>query len=187
MVKVWNDDEWIQRFQAGDTKAFEAIIDQYKAYVFAIVLRFLKDPEDIQDVAQEVFFQLYTALPNYQPDHLKAWIGKISVNKAIDWKRKQAKYDLHDGAADLAKLADKHMDIPDQVLIQRERDFNIRALYKTLPPPYSRVVIKYHFEDKSYQQIAREEGISVKTVESRLYRAKKLMKERWKEGKNEAF
>jgi len=187
VVKVWNDDEWIQRFIVGDTQAFEAIIDQYKAYVFAIVLRFVKDPEDVQDIAQDVFLQIYRSLSDYQPDHLKAWIGKISANKAIDWKRRQAKYEFEDGQIDLANLADNRLASPDQVLIQQEREFNIRSLYSTLPTQYSRTVIKYHFEGKSYQQIAREEGISVKTVESRLYRARKLMRDRWKEGKNEAF
>ena len=187
MVKVWNDDEWIHRFQIGDTKAFEAIIDQYKSYVFAIILRFVKDPEDVQDIAQDVFLQLYRSLPEYQPDHLKAWIGKISANKAIDWKRRQAKHELEDGEIDLANLADKRWASPDQVLIQQERELNIRSLYRALPSHYSSIVFKYHFEEKSYQQIAREEGISVKTVESRLYRARKLMRDRWKEGKNEAF
>jgi RNA polymerase sigma factor (sigma-70 family) len=187
VVKVWNDKEWIQRFLTGDTKAFEDFINNYKAYVFAIILRFIKDPEDVQDIAQDVFLQLYRSLPDYQPDHLKAWIGKITANKAIDWKRRQVKYELENGEIDLSHIADDRRASPDQVLIQQEREFNIRALYSTLPAQYSRIVIKYHFEDKSYQQIAREEGISVKTVESRLYSARKLMRDRWKEGKNGAF
>jgi len=118
---------------------------------------------------------------------LKAWIGKITVNKAIDWKRRQAKYILEDRETELDRIVDDRLISPDRQVIQHERAINIKKLCRTLPPRYSSIVIKYHFEEKSYQQIAREEGISLKTVESRLYRARKMMRERWKEGENEAF
>jgi len=134
-----------------------------------------------------VFLQLYRSLPDYQLDNLKAWIGKITVNKAIDWKRRQAKFILEDPDTALEKVMDDRSIGPDQQVIKHERATKIKDLCRTLPPRYSRIVIKYHFEEKSYQQIAREEGISLKTVESRLYRARKLMRERWKEGENEAF
>ena len=134
-----------------------------------------------------MFLQLYRSLPDYQLDHLKAWIGKITVNKAIDWKRRQAKFILEDPDTALEKVMDDRSIGPDQQVIQHERATKIKDLCRTLPPRYSRIVIKYHFEEKSYQQIAREEGISLKTVESRLYRARKMMRERWKEGENEAF
>ena len=134
-----------------------------------------------------MFLQIYRSLPDYQFDHLKAWIGKITVNKAIDWKRRQAKYILEDRETELDRIVDDRLISPDRQVIQHERAINIKKLCRTLPPRYSSIVIKYHFEEKSYQQIAREEGISLKTVESRLYRARKMMRERWKEGENEAF
>ena len=133
-----------------------------------------------------MFIQLYRSLPDYQLDHLKAWIGRITVNKAIDWKRRQSKY-IPEWDTALEKVVDSRFIGPDQQVIQNERATHIKELCRALPPRYKRIVIKYHFEEKSYQQIAREEGISLKTVESRLYRARKMMRERWKEGENEAF
>lgn len=177
---------WTQRFVAGDAEAFEKIIDHYKAYVFAIVLRFLQDPDDVQDVVQEVFLQLYRSLPGYQPDNLKGWIGKITANKAIDWKRRQSRF-LWDSEKSLSTISEDADAGPERVILKKERDEYIKALCTALPQHYSRIVIKYHFEDKSYQQIAREEGISLKTVESRLYRARKILKERWKEEMHEAL
>ncbi|HBQ24893.1 MAG TPA: RNA polymerase subunit sigma-24 [Syntrophomonas sp.] len=181
VVKVCHDE--VEGFLARDPQAFEELINQYKAYVFAIILRFINDPDDAQDIAQEVFLQLYRSLPEYQPDHLKAWIGRITTNKAIDWKRKQARQPALVDSDMERQIIPGVMDMsPEQMLLQQERESHMKDLCRSLPPRYSQVMIKYHFENKSYQQIAREEGISLKTVESRLYRARRLLRERWKEG-----
>ncbi|MDD2511075.1 MAG: sigma-70 family RNA polymerase sigma factor [Syntrophomonas sp.] len=159
------------------------MINQYKAYIFAIILRFVSNPEDAQDIAQEVFLQLYRSLPECQPDHLKTWIGRVTTNKAIDWKRKRARQ-LALLESDMERQATPAvMDMgPEQMLVQKEREASIKELCRGLPPRYSGVIIKYYFENKPYQEIAREEGISLKTVESRLYRARRLLRERWEEG-----
>jgi RNA polymerase sigma factor (sigma-70 family) len=181
VVKVCHDE--IEGFLVRDPQAFEELINQYKAYVFAIILRFVNDPDDAQDIAQEVFLQLYRSLPEYQPDHLKAWIGRITTNKAIDWKRKRARQlALVDSDMDRQTISGVMDMNPEQMLLQQERDSHIKDLCRSLPPRYSQIMIKYHFENKSYQQIAREEGISLKPVESRLYRARRLLREQWKEG-----
>ena len=181
VVKVCHDE--IEGFLARDPQAFEELINQYKAYVFAIILRIINDPDDAQDIAQEVFLQLYRSLPEYQPDHLKAWIGRITTNKAIDWKRKRARQlALVDSDMERQTIPGVMDMSPEQMLLQQERESHVKDLCQNLPPRYSQVIIKYHFENKSYQQIAREEGISLKTVESRLYRARRLLRERWKEG-----
>lgn len=180
VVKVCHDE--IEGFLVRDPQAFEELINQYKAYVFAIILRFVNDPDDAQDIAQEVFLQLYRSLPEYQPDHLKAWIGRITTNKAIDWKRKRARQlALVDSDMERQTIPGVMDMNPEQMLLQQERDSHMKDLCRSLPPRYSQIMIKYHFENKSYQQIAREEGISLKTVESRLYRARRLLRERWKE------
>lgn len=183
MVAVWSEESWVDRI-ANDTQAFEAFIDQDKAYVFAIIFRFVKNEHDAQDIAQEVFFQIYRSMASYQPNHLKAWIGKITTNKAIDWKRKQTRIKEQSESCQglVENMAKSEDHSPEEMIIKSEGEACLRRLVASLSPHYQRVVVKYHFQHKSYQQIAREEGISVKTVESRLYRARKLLRERWKEG-----
>lgn len=183
MVEVCSDNDLIERHLAGDAQAFATIIDHYQAYVFAIILRFVSEPHDAEDIAQEVFLQIYRSLPSKQEGELKSWIGKIAVNKAIDWKRSQKR------RSSLAECLEQITSIDynqgcqlEQVILQREQEMLLRQLCRGLSPPYHRVIVKYHFEGKSYQTIAREEGISVKTVESRLYRARKMMRERWEGG-----
>lgn len=185
VVTVWNDAAWVELYKTDQPQAFEALIEHYKAYVFAIILRFVDNMDDAQDIAQEVFLQIYRSLPSFQPDHLKAWVGRITTNKAIDWKRKKQRSvqgnELSD--IDLGKPLVDSLPNPEEAFISKEREVYIRELCGNLPGRYRTVLIKYHFQDKSYQQIAREEGISVKTVETRLYRARKHLRQLWKEGK----
>lgn len=185
VIAVWNDAAWLELYKTEDQQTFEVLIEHYKAYVFAIILRFVDNTDDAQDIAQEVFLQIYRSLPSFQPDHLKAWVGRITTNKAIDWKRKKQRsvqgYELSD--TDIGKPLADSLPNPEEAFISKEREVYIRELCSSLPDRYRTVLIKYHFQDKSYQQIAREEGISVKTVETRLYRARKLLRQLWKEGK----
>lgn len=184
MVRVC-ENEWVEPFAIRDPREFEAVIDEYKAYVFAIILRFVNNRDDVQDIAQDVFLQLYRSLKEYRPDHLKAWIGRVAVNKAIDWKRRQERMPETAGSYQDDIINPDIRPGPDieEQIEQKERDQNLRRLCAGLPSRYHRVLIQYHFQEKSYQQIAREEGISIKTVESRLYRARKLLREKWEEGK----
>ena len=109
-------------------------IEQYQAYVFAIILRFVNDPDDAQDIAQEVFLQLYRSLPQYRPENLKAWVGKIATNKAIDAKRRRARQgELLESNVE-APFAPRQSEMnPDQMLIRLEKEERIKALCRELP------------------------------------------------------
>ena len=83
----------IKKAKEGDQAAFEEIVELYKNYVFAIILNFIKDYNEVENVAQEVFLQIFISLPKYKSDNFKGWIGRISSNKSIDWiRRKKSKF-----------------------------------------------------------------------------------------------
>jgi RNA polymerase sigma factor, sigma-70 family len=147
--------------------------------VFAIILNFVSQNE-ASDIAQEVFLQLYRSLPQFESNNLKAWIGKITVRKAIDWKRSHARYKEEPDDSDITSVKDDSL-MPDEIVIKEENRQMLLAICRNLPPRYGRVIIKYYFENKSYQQIAREEGVNLRTIESRLYRAKHMIRSQWKE------
>lgn len=177
-VKVWDENECLKRFLSNDQLAFEELIKHYEAYVFAIILNFVS-PNEAEDLAQEIFLQIYRSLPRYRPNNLKGWIGKIAANKAIDWKRRQRE---STGMVDVSELNIASEIHPDDFLIQKENEQRIRAICRSLPVIYEQVITSYYYQHQSYQQIADAEGISIKAVESRLYRARMLIRQKWKEG-----
>jgi len=178
---VTNDEELLQQVLVGNQNAFREIVDRYKAYVFAIILNLLPASSDAEDIAQEVFLQVYRSLPAYRSQNFKAWLGKITLNKTLDWKRSHSKYSRQEDV-NLDHLVDENAcRAPDIVLLQKENREHLDAILYQLPIVYSQVIQHYYFESRSYAEIAQTYGISVKTVESRLYRARALIKEQWKE------
>lgn len=177
------EDILIKRAAAGDKEAFEQLVDKYKGYVFAIILNLTKDDFHAENIAQEVFLQVYLSLPRYRFAGFRTWLGRIAVRKAIDWKRKQQRIQAKEKAAALREqlaLQGEQNSI-EETMLQQEDAVRIRVLCRQLPESYRRVITKYYFSGKSCRQIASEEGITVKTVETRLYRARQKLKERWKE------
>ncbi|MCG0276313.1 MAG: sigma-70 family RNA polymerase sigma factor [Thermosediminibacteraceae bacterium] len=177
-----SDEKLVARCLEGDCEAFRELFDRYKAYVFAIILNFVKDGNEAEDIAQEVFLQIYRSLPQCQQENFKSWIGRIAVNKAIDYKRKVARLPciaLEDKAPEMMPVREEECTSPEEIYLTKESREEVRNVTGRLPEIYRRAIEKYYFQDKSCREIAREEGISIKAVESRLNRARTLFKKRW--------
>lgn len=168
----------------GNEKAFASIVNNYKNYIFAIILNFIKDYGEAENVSQEVFLQIYTSLPTYNNDNFKAWISKIAANKSIDWiRRKKTKFreEAVENTMELidSTLSDKNN--PEIFIVDKERKEVLTRALNNMPEIYKVVIEKFYFQDKSYELIAKEEDVTIKTIASRLYRAKILFKEKWRE------
>jgi len=173
----------IEKATKGDEDSFAKLIDYYKNYVFAIILNFVKDYNEVENIAQEVFLQIYVSLPKYDQKNFKGWIGRIASNKSIDWlRKKKAKFDeeVKDLSND-SNLIEDYRDNPEILLLEKENNDTLTKAIDEIPEIYSNTLKKFYFQEKSYQQIADEEDLTVKTIASRLYRAKILLKEKWRE------
>jgi RNA polymerase sigma factor (sigma-70 family) len=173
-------DNLVQRCLDGDQDAFSLLIEKYKGYVFAIILSFVRNEETAKDIAQDVFLQIYRSLATYQQQNFKGWIGRIAANKAIDHKRKKhlSFYELKTADSILGRNDGSGSDL-EKLLLQKEMKAQVKEILFRLPPIYKTVLYKFYFQDKSHKEIAREEGIQPKTVESRLYRARKAFRQEW--------
>jgi len=177
-----SDEQLVARCLEGDQEAFRGILERYRAYVFAIILNFISNRTEAEDIAQDVFLQIYRSLPQCRLKNVKSWIGRIAVNKAIDRKRKKAllleeitEEKINEAAYD----AGHGVSSPEDLYLKKENREKVYAVTESLPEIYARAIVKYYFEGKSYREIALEEGITIKAVESRLSRAKNLFKKRW--------
>ena len=176
-----HDMKLVQKCLSGNEQAFCEIVETYKGYVFAIILNFIKDNYIAEDIAQEVFLQAYRSLPQFRNKSFKAWIGKIAVNKAIDFKRAKGKIyekEISQGAEQVT-MRESNTATPEELLLDKEQRKKVAEVAASLPDIYNRALRKYYFDGKTYREIALEEGVTVRTVESRLYRAKDLLKKSW--------
>lgn len=170
---------------AGDRDAFRELVDRYGRYLYQAVYGVLHSVKDAEDVTQEALINIFESLPQYRHQGFKSWITRIAVNKAIDYKRSKerkkeqltAEWEELEAAA--AAGAGRHT-VEDTVL-EREKRSRVHDYVDQLPEHYRDVVVAFYIEEKSYQQIAQEQQIALKTVESKLYRAKQYLRKAWKE------
>lgn len=140
----------------------------------------LHDAKEAEDAAQETFLQIYKSLPEYRSQGLKTWITRIAVNKSIDIKRKRDRR-----KEERWDPVDLDLPSPDSEednlfgLIDAERSKEVRRRVARLPAGHREIVTKFYLEGKSHEQIAAELGLAVKTVESRLYRARAYIRKHW--------
>lgn len=134
------------------------------------------------DITQEVFIKIYTSIGSYNHEGFKTWISRIATNTAIDYLRKRTKEQQRTVSLDFCEesiIIPAAPDTPESLLLEKDQEEKILLTYEGLAPKYRDVVKKYYIENKNYATIADEEKISVRAVESRLYRAKKMIKKRW--------
>jgi RNA polymerase sigma-70 factor (ECF subfamily) len=169
---AWSADELLTRARAGEASAFAALVRRYQRSVFSIALRMLGDRHRAEDLAQEVFLQLYRALDNIESDtHLAFWLRKVAINRAIDRMRQESHYNS-EPLTEAAAVADEVAE--DDPLLQRR----MAELVAQLPPAARAVVVLRYQEDLDPTDIASTLDMSINTVKSHLKRSLTLLRAR---------
>ncbi|MHB1419834.1 MAG: RNA polymerase sigma factor [Bacillota bacterium] len=165
----------------GDLTAFIWLVEQYKGFLMAVVSPIIQDHHLAEDVLQESFVQVYHSLPGYQGGNFKSWLARIATNKALDYKRKEKRRCRESPMDEMAKNLNSYGSSVEDVVIHGETKERLSKLLQELPQAYRRTLSSFYIEEQSYAQLAAQEGLSVKAIEARLYRARKTLKAKWKE------
>ncbi|VAW00517.1 hypothetical protein MNBD_ALPHA01-847 [hydrothermal vent metagenome] len=170
----------------GAHNAFDEIMSRYKARLYAFICRYVADRDEAYDLLQESFINIYQKIHLYDPDRkFSTWAFQVALNKCRDWGRKNAIRRMLPfsalGRADedmdfLANIADQGAD-PEHALIGKsELEILARAVAK-LPEKLKTPLIMCVLEDMPQDECAAILGITRKTVETRIYRARKKLTE----------
>ncbi|MCE4049956.1 MULTISPECIES: RNA polymerase sigma factor [Bacillaceae] len=177
--RIIADQELIELVKLGDDDAFRQLVEKYRQDVFRTIYSILKDQKEAEDAAQEVFLKIYYSLPKYENQGFKTWITRIAVNHSIDVKRKQQRR-KEDITEQIELDTGKKDNVVAEVLIRQQRKL-LREKLNDIPDNYRDVIYGYYIAEKSYQQLAEEQNVQVKTIETKLYRARIWLKKHWKE------
>jgi RNA polymerase sigma factor (sigma-70 family) len=159
---------------------YRLILDRYGTHVYHAVYAVVRHPKDAEDVSQEAFMSIYNALSQYQSQGFKTWITRIAVNKAIDYNRRIRKQPGATAAFEEVEVQAHGEPLEQHVLRQEQKEL-IHLHLQEVPPNYREILYAYYIQEKSYQEISAEQGIELKSVESKLYRAREWVRRRWKE------
>jgi RNA polymerase sigma-70 factor (ECF subfamily) len=158
---------------AGDPRAFAALVEQYEKPVYNVALRMLRNPEDARDIAQSVFLKAYQSLSSYDPQYkFYSWIYRMAINESLNVLRVRGR---NEGPVDERLPSDRAG--PSELLsTDQTRDVVLDAVGR-LKPEHRAVIVLRYFVDRNYEDMGQILGIDAKTVKSRLYTARQLLKE----------
>jgi RNA polymerase sigma-70 factor (ECF subfamily) len=169
------DKALIERCKRGDRRALEQLLGDYERPVYNAAYRIVGNPDDAADVTQVVFLKAFQQLDQYKPKYkFFSWIYRIAINESINQiKRNRNHMSLDDREVSGTRGPEDIIDAED---VSREIQESLMGLQED----YRTVVVLRHFSECSYRQISEILHIPEKTVKSRLYSARQLMKENLK-------
>ena len=183
--KVLQQTAFIQQLQSGDAAAFRTLIDTYQDQVFNLCLGFVHRSEDAEDLAQEVFVEAYRSVDNYRGDaQLGTWLYRIATNKSLEWirynqrKKRLAFFQAKRGEdAGLENIGDMEAH-PGVQLENQERSKILFWAIDQLPLKQRTAFTLHKVEGLSYQEVSQVMEMSLSSVESLMFRAKKNLKKK---------
>ncbi|HOW84389.1 MAG TPA: RNA polymerase sigma factor [Candidatus Aminicenantes bacterium] len=171
----------LRRVAAKDLGAFKALVELYQGRVLGLCARLLNHPQNAEDVAQDVFFQIYRASGTFRHEsRVSTWIYRIVVNRCHNFNRDGRRADplagTHRGAAygdaDGPDVAAPEEADPAAAWSLNETRAIVRKAVASLPEKQRTMLVLNKFEGRSYREIAEIMDVSLASVESCLHRAK---------------
>ncbi len=179
------DQRLVERTQQGDKTAFDLLVLKYQHKIVKLVMRYVRDPAEAQDVAQEAFIKAYRALPKFRGDSaFYTWLYRVAINTAknylVSMNRRPLEYDLDtqegEGYTVHANLRDE--DSPDRVLQREELRDTVEQAIAALPEELRTAITLREIDGLSYEEIAQAMVCPVGTVRSRIFRAREAIDQR---------
>lgn len=174
--------------KGGDKEAFGRLVEAYQDRIYGYLARMLADPEEAEDVAQEVFLRAYRSLGRFRgASSFHTWLYRIASNLAIDVARRRKRQDnttysldapLDAGEDEYEREMPDDSRAPDQISEQAELQRAVRQAVMELPEKLRDVVVLYELQGESYEDIAAILGVPLGTVKSRLFNARGQLKKR---------
>jgi len=178
-----NELELIQQLRAGDEGAFKSLVANYQDLVYNTALGIVQNSEDAEDVAQEVFIQVYRSIDQFKGDaRLSTWIYRITTTKALDHirsrKRKKRFAFITSLFGPNDELVHEPVDFqhPGVTLDRKEQAALLFRMIEQLPENQKVAFTLHKTEELSYQEIADIMQLSVSAVESLLFRARQNLR-----------
>ncbi|WP_438952222.1 RNA polymerase sigma factor RpoE [Porticoccus sp.] len=175
----------VARVQKGDKRAFDLLVMKYQYKVHAIVSRYVKDFDEVNDVVQEAFIKAYRALAKFRGESaFYTWLYRIAVNTAKNYlvarNRRPPATDVDAEEAAFFEGSERLCDIdsPENLLYRDELEAVVDLAIKNLPEDLRTAVTLREFEGLKYEEIAEVMGCPVGTVRSRIFRAREAIDEK---------
>ena len=179
----------VQRVQRGDKGAFDVLVLKYQHKVVKLVMRYVRNPAEAEDIAQDAFIKAYRALPQFRGDSaFYTWLYRIAINTAknavVARDRNPVDFDLdmtnNDESYEMqGRLKDS--ETPEALVLTDEIRTTVNAAIANLPDDLRAAIVLRELDGLSYEEIAAAMDCPVGTVRSRIFRAREAIDSRLRE------
>lgn len=176
------DHDLVAESLAGNQASFQLLVERYQSRLFALARHYTKNAVEIEDLVQDSFLKAYTRLETFQhQSSFYTWLYRIAVNTILDSMKRRGRSPVQ--AVEDVEVIDApshnaRIGSPDARMQQAETARVTHEVLATLPDIFRTVLVMREFDGLAYQDIADILGISIGTVESRLFRARAKFKDK---------
>jgi len=177
------DQQLVERAQRGDKQAFGLLVSKYQRKLSRLLSRFIRDPAEVEDVAQESFIKAYRALPSFRGDSaFYTWLYRIGINTAKNYlvamgRRAPTTTEFDSEEAESFEDGDQLRDIntPESMLMSKQIATTVNETMADLPEELRTAITLREIEGLSYEEIAGIMNCPIGTVRSRIFRAREAI------------
>lgn len=175
-MKFRKDNYYIDKILNGDTNVYASLINKYKDLVFTVAVKILKNREDAEELAQDVFIKAFEALNTFKKESkYSTWLYKIAFNMAVSKTRKK-KLETYNLEPEIIENFSIDEIVPDlQELSDEEQKNCIEKALKTLPYEENIIITLFYYDDKSIEEISNITNLSASNVKVKLHRIRKKL------------
>jgi RNA polymerase sigma-70 factor (ECF subfamily) len=182
------DQQLVLRAQRGDQQAFGLLVSKYQRKLARLLSRLIRDPAEVEDVAQETFIKAYRALATFRGDSaFYTWLYRIGVNTAKNYlvsqgRRAPTTTEFDSEEAENFEDGDQLRDhnTPERLLLSKQVGETVNAAMEELPNELRTALMLREIEGMSYEDIAKIMDCPIGTVRSRIFRARDAVSEKLK-------
>lgn len=178
-----NESEWLEGLRSGDEEAFRLLVDRFQDKIFWTCLSIVNDRDDADDLTQEVFIEAFRSIRTFRSESaLSTWIYRIAVNKSLNFVRLAGRKAFFQsvGLLQIPDIPEKpvNFDQDHENMVQLQQKKIIWKAIKSLPEKQKAAFVLHKITELSYAEIAETLQISLSSVESLIFRAKRNLQKR---------
>jgi RNA polymerase sigma-70 factor (ECF subfamily) len=182
MTVIATDQQLVARVQKGDSRAFDMLVLKYQHKILSLVSRYVRDADEVQDVAQEAFIKAYRSLPSFRGDSaFYTWLYRIAINTAknhlVSRSRRPPGSDVEPEQAEYFESGAglRNIETPENALFGEELKVVVKEAISALSEDLRTAITLREFDGLSYEDIADIMDCPVGTVRSRISRAREAI------------
>ncbi len=177
------DLQLVERVREGDKRAYGLLVEKYRRKLMRLLSRMVRDPDEIEDIAQETFIKAYRALPQFRGDAaFYTWLYRIAVNTAKNYLAAKGRgmqtvsdQALNDEDEPDERLMAQDIGTPESELLSKQVAYAVNEAVEALPEELRQAITLREIEGMSYEEIAEAMACPIGTVRSRIFRAREAI------------